>query len=222
MTTPKKVSTATTAARLAPPAKASAESLASTTTQQVAAVMACTDYPNQPVVQGIVKTTQADNTSLLSVLAEIAQVRAQLPPLEAKRNTLMGAVRRDRHNLGGALTAICGGVPATIKAWGAIPGESAPTPATTDPPVDLKATSGKTPGLVSGRCAAVPRAATYFWALLSDPNASPTATPPYVTTGCRVSIPNQTTGKVMYLRVAVVRPRTGMSTWSEALQITVR
>jgi hypothetical protein len=134
----------------------------------------------------------------------------------------MATVRRERHNLAGALTVIAAGAPATIKAWGALPGAAAvPTPTSTAAPTDLVATTNKkVPGTVEGKCARVPGAAAYLWSLSSDPNA-PVATP-IVTTRLRVSIAGQTIGHVMYIRVAVVRRHGGQSGWSEAVQITVR
>jgi hypothetical protein len=218
----KNVSTATVAARLPLPEKRDAESLVTLTNQQIAAVMACTDYPNQPTVQAVIKSLQTDNNSLDATVGDLGKARSAVPPLEAKRNVLMATVRRGRHSLAGALTTVCAGVPATIKAWGATPGPAAtPTPTSTVAPTDLTATPNKkASGTVDGKCTRVLGAAAYFWSLSSDPT---TPVPnPIMTTRLRVSIPGQVVGHVMYLRVSVLRRHGGQSAWSEAVQITVR
>jgi hypothetical protein len=216
------ISTAAVAARLPLPAKKDAESLVALTNQQIAAVMACADYPNQTAVQAVVKELQADNNSLDATVSDLGKARSAVSPLEAKRNVLMATVRRGRHNLAGALTAVSAGVPAAIKAWGATPGSNVtPTPTSTTAPTDLTATANKkTPGTVDGKCARVPGSAAYLWSLSSDPS-TPVANP-IMTTRLRVSIPGQVVGHVMYLRVSVLRRHGGQSAWSEAVQITVR
>ena len=223
MASKKKVSTATVTARFPAPAKDDPESLFALTQQQVAGVMACPDFANQAAVQAITKALQADTTELGTLIGGVASAKAAVPVAEAKRDAQVAVVRRGRHNLSGALTAICGGVPATIQSWGATPAGGVPTPASAAAPTELTATPSKTvPGTVRGKCLKVPGAASYLWALTTDPNVAPTTVQPVVTPGSRVSIPGQPVGHVMYLRVAVVRRRGGQSAFSEAVQITVR
>jgi hypothetical protein len=68
MTKKKNVSTAAVTARLAAPPKNDGESLVTTTNQQLNAVMACPDYPNQPTVQNIAKSLQTNTNDLDTTL----------------------------------------------------------------------------------------------------------------------------------------------------------
>jgi hypothetical protein len=223
MTTPKTPTTATAAARLPQPENGSATALATATSAQLATVMACQDYANQPAIQAIAKTLQTDNTTFLSLLAAWEKAKASLPTLEAAWREQMAVVRRDRHTLAGAITTASNGSTAAIASWGAVPSDNhgALTPSTAAP-TGLASMTSKVSGTLKAKCAVIDGAASYFWALTADPTVSPTATPPIVTTGSRVSIPGQTVGHVVYLRVSVLRRRGGQSAWSDALQITVR
>jgi hypothetical protein len=221
--TTKKVSTAVIAAKLPLPPLANGEALATATSQLLTVVMACPDYANQPVVQAIVKTLQTDNTALSALVGEVASAKAAVSPLEAKRNAAIAVVRRDRHNLAGTLTAICAGNAASITAWGATPSPSSATPASTAAPAGLSVTPlASSPGTLRCKCSVVSGAASYLWSLTTDPTVAPGSVLPTLSTGSRVEIPGQTVGHVVYVRVAVLRHRSGMSAWSDAVQYTVR
>jgi hypothetical protein len=221
MTTPKKPTLV--AAKLEKPPKNDGDSLVATTNQQLSTITGNTDYPNQLALQAIVKTTQTDSTTLGGTLAALAKAHAVIPVLETQRDTQIASLLRDRHNLQGTLTAICGGNLALIKGWGAVPGVVTKTPETTDAPTGAKATTSKTtPGTVLAKCPALPGVTTYFWVLGADPGPPAATVKPAVTTGSRTRFTGLTAGQVMYLRVAVVRRHGGVSAWSEAVQVTVR
>lgn len=226
MTTQKTNSAATVAARLPAPASTTASSLASATAAQLAAVMACPDYAKQPTIQAITQTLQADNTTLETAVAVYEKAKAALPALEAACKEQMGLVKRDRHSLAGAITTVCNGSTAAIASWGAIvTGVHDALASTTAAPTALALMKSSVSGTIKAKCDRVDGAATYFWALTTDPTVSPTASAlsmTTMTTGSRVSLPGQTVGHVVYLRVSVLRRRGGQSAWSDALQITVR
>jgi hypothetical protein len=222
--TTKKVPSKSASGKLQSPAKVNnGGELVAITEQQIAAIQACSDYPNQPTVQAATKALLDDTTALDKTLAQIAAARAALVTLEATRDSQIVTVWRDRRTVAATITVVCKGNTEAIKAWGCVVSSKTVTPASAEAPTNLTVKPSKTtPGSIVARCRAVSGAMAYLFQITSDPAALPGAGQPAMSSKATYALANQTVGHVLYVRVAVVRRNGGQSQWSDAVQVTVR
>jgi hypothetical protein len=220
----KKVPLATATGKLQSPGKShNGQQLVAITEQQVAAIEACADYPNQPAVQVATKALQDDTTALDTTLAQIARLRSSLVTLEATRDAQIATVWRDRRSVQSTITVVCKGSGAAIKAWGCTVQAKTIAAPSTEAPTNLTAKPSKTtPGTIVARCRGVPSVMAYLFQINTDPTALPGAGQPVMSSKATYTLAGQPIGHTLYVRAAVIRRNGGQSQWSDAVQVTVR
>jgi len=221
----KKVTPSIATAKLDKPLhKRSGEELVTVTKSQVQSIQGSPGYPNQPAVQTAATTLLASNDAYEKTLAAIAQKKAEIDVLVGSRDTQRAIVLRDRSYLEAAVTAAAKGVPEAVQALNCIVSTRTTTvqPTSEAPTHLVLKNSLTTPGTLSAKCKAIRGAASYVFAITTDPNALPGAGTTVMSSRSTCEIAGQALGHVLYVRVAAVRKVGGQSAWSDPAQFLVR
>ena len=201
----------------------SGEELVQVNRQQMDRIKLAVDYPTTPAVQTAVGNLSTSTDALEKTMSALEQKKAEVATMTQTRDTQTGDVMRDRDALRVSVNVAAKGSPDAIKAWNCFVAAKQPAPATTEPPELLTVkNSPTTPGNVLARCKAVKGAGSYLFVFTTDPNALPGVGQTVSSTKARCEVTGQTTGHVLYARVAVTRKGGGLSGWSAPSQILVR
>jgi hypothetical protein len=190
--------------------------------QNVAAVKACSDYPNQPEVQACTGKVSTAIDGVKTTLVDLGKAQALVGTLETQLINNGFALLLANENMQSTVDVVCAGDVTAIKNWGGDVGTQTTTyEPTTAAPNNVRASSRKLEGDALVRCQADPRAFSYYFQMGNTVDPTNWAAPMELSSSMHhfTGLPSHTR---VYFRMAIMRRQTGMSAWSDVVSVVIK